>query len=86
MFSNDDLLFSLSNLFMKAHLPTIVWVVFYLRVPRLFEYCTNAKSLSFRLRYIEQTGDVGKMTLLLPQPAHLLKWTMAIQTDLNVQV
>ena len=42
--------------------------------------------LSFRFSYIDQPGDVGKMTLLLPQPAHLQSWTMNIQTDLNVQV
>jgi len=72
---------------MKAHLPTIVWVfLFYLRVLVFLSAVRMPKSLSFHLRYIEQTGDVGKMTLLLPQPAHLLKWTMAIQTDLNVQV
>jgi hypothetical protein len=26
------------------------------------------------------------MTLLLPQPTHLLKWTMSILTDTNIQV
>jgi hypothetical protein len=55
-----------------------------------FACCKNAQraaiSFPFLPSYIEQPGDVGKMTLLLPQPAHLQKWTMTIQTDINIQV
>jgi hypothetical protein len=55
----------------------------------IFVYLERNSKNSFNVidcSYIELPGDVGKMTLLLPQPPHLLSWTMTLSTDLNVQV